>query len=251
MTIVVDTNPPTPSSAGLTFLAAVNRLLRITTVMQWDDDDITSFSNTQHSGTIALARTAIQHVTNDLISDRFLFPEDKRASISTSASTARYTLETDFVRMRDKNPWFYQTDSGVPNSQFLSEWPGGEGSLKKQVPMYETQTGTPQWFYWVADIQIGIYPVPDSALEYRYDYQKDVMPENESDSLPVQTAQMSYAYVDMAARVFTFLFTMQAIPQDLGDDIIYKTAKSALMALQAKNDPIGRYGHRYNTQRVW
>ena len=213
--------------------------------MQWDDDNITSFSQTQHSGTIALARTAIQHVTNELISDKFLFPEDKRATITTVSGTQRYTLETDFVRLRDKNPWFYQTDSGVPNSQFLSEYTGGEAALKKQVPEYETQTGTPQWYYWTADIQIGIYPVPDAALIYRYDYQKDVMPENESDSLPVQTAQMSYSYIDMAARVFTFLFTTQSVPIDLGEDVIYKTAKSALMALQRKNDPIGRYGHRY------
>jgi len=228
----------------MTFLGAVNRLLRVALLMQWDDDDITSFSQTQHGGTITLARQAIQHVTNDLIADRFLFPEEARGTITTADSTQKYALMSDFVRFKDKNPWFHQTDSGIPNSQFMSEYPGGEAALKKQVPKYETQTGTPQWYYFTDDQEIGIYPVPGSILVYRYDYQKDVMPENESDSLPVQSEQMAYAYVDMAARLFTFLFTQQPL-EGFEKDVLYNNAKSALMALNVKEPPNNRYGFRY------
>ena len=219
-------------------------MLRLATLLQWDDDDITSFSQTQHGATISLARQALQHVTNDLIADRFLFPEKADSTITTVASTQKYALASDFVRFEDKNPWFFQTDSGVPNSQFLSEYPGDESALKKQVPEYATQTGTPQWYYFTDDQEVGIYPVPDSVLVYRYDYQKDVMPEVETDSLPVQSEQMAYAYVDMATRIFSFLFTQQPI-EGFDKDIIYLRAKAALMSLQVKDPSGNRYGFSY------
>ena len=228
----------------MNFLAAVNRTLRLATLLQWDDDDITSFSQTQHGGTISLARQAIQHVTNDLIADRFLFPEDAQSTITTSSGEPKYSLASDFVRFKDKRPWFFQTDAGIPNSQFLSEYPGGDAKLKKQVPLFETQTGTPQWYYFTDDQEVGIYPVPDGVLVYRYEYQKDVMPENESDSLPVQSEQMAYAYVDMATRIFSFLFTQQPV-EGFDKDIIYNRAKAALMSLQVKEPPSNRYGYRY------
>ena len=213
-------------------------------MMQWDDDDITSFSQTQFGATISLSRQAIQHVTNDLIADRFLFPEDAQSTITTVANTQKYAIATDFVRFKDKKPWFFQTDSGIPNSQFLSEYSGGEAALKKQVPKYATQTGTPQWYYFTDDQEVGIYPVPGAVLVYQYEYQKDVMPENESDSLPVESNQMGYAYVDMAARIFTFLFTSQPI-EGIQTDVVYLRAKAALMALNVKAPPSNRYGFRY------
>jgi len=229
----------------MTFLESINRMLRLATVMQWDDDDITSFSQTQHGATISLARQAIQHVTNDLIADRFLFPEKADSTITTADGTQKYTLASDFVRFEDKNNFFFQTDSGIPNSQFLSEYPGYEAALKKQVPKYASTTGTPQWYYFTDDQEIGIYPVPGSVLVYRYDYQKDVMPENESDSLPVQSEQMAYAYVDMATRIFSFLFAQQPI-EGFEKDVIYLRAKAALMALNVKEPPSNRYGYSYN-----
>jgi hypothetical protein len=230
----------------MTFLGAVNRLLRLATLLQWDDDDITSFSQTQFGGTISLARQAIQHVTNDLIADRFLFPEDAQSTITTAANTQKCTLASDFVRFKDKKPWFFQTDAGIPNSQFLSEYPGKEAALKKQVPRYATETGTPQWYYFTDDQEVGIYPVPSGALVYQYEYQKDVMPENESDSLPVQSEQMAYAYVDMSARIFSFLFTQQPI-DGINADVIYLRAKASLMALNVKEPPSNRYGFRYGS----
>ena len=234
----------------MTFLESVNRLLRVTTLLQWDDDNITSFTQTQHAGTISLARQAIQFVTNELVADKFLWPEDKTAELTFSTDTRTYSLASDFVRFDGKRPWLFELTgaSGTDaTSQFISEYTGGRDRLQKDVPAYTSQTGTPQWWYFTDDQEIGIYPVPSkNGTLYRYDYQKDVMPENESDSLPVQSDQMGYAFTDMAARVFTFLFTSQVIPQDLGSDLVYKTAKASLFALQRKQDPISRYGHRYS-----
>lgn len=231
----------------MTFLGAINRILRITTIMQWDDDDITAFSSTQHAATISLARQAVQHVTNDLISDAFLFPEDAQDNITTVASTRTYSLASDFVRFQGTDPQF-QHLTGIAGTdadgQFLMEYPGGENKLKKEIPAYTSQTGTPQWYYFTGDQEIGIYPVPGTVEVYRYDYQKDVMPENEADTLPVQSEQMAYAYVDMSARVFSLLFTRQ--PVDLIEqDVIYKRAKGALFALNRKADPINKYGFSY------
>ena len=215
--------------------------------MQWDDDDITSFSSTQHAATISLARQAVQHVVNDLISDSFLFPEDAQGHISASASTRTYNLASDFVRFQGTDP-FFQHLTGVigtaADGQFLIEYPGGENRLKKDIPAYTTQTGTPVWYYFTADQQVGLYPIPDSSSVYRYDYEKDVMPESESDRLPVHSKQMSYSFVDMAARLFGLLFTRQPIDL-IEQDVIYKRAKAALFALNRKADPINKYGFRY------
>jgi hypothetical protein len=192
----------------------------------------------------------VQHVTNELISDRFLFPEEAQSEITMVTGTRTYALASDFVRFKDKAPWFHRLTaaSGTDaDSQFLSEYPGGDAALKKQVPAYTSQSGTPQWFYFTDDQQVGIYPVPgsgDNGKLYRYDYQKDVMPENESDSLPVQSDAMGYAFVDMAARVFTFLFTTQPV-DGLYQDSIYKASKGALMALNTKSPPSGKYGYSY------
>jgi len=234
----------------MTFLESVNRILRVTTLLQWDDPEITSFSQTQHAGTIALARQAVQFVVNDLISDRFLFPEDAQTELTMVSGTRTYSLASDFVRFRGKNPWFQKLTgaSGTDaTGEFITEYPGGEMQLKKDIPAYTSDPGEPQWYYFTADQAVGLYPVPDNTDLYRYDYQKDVMPENESDSLPVQSDQMGYAFTDMAARLFTFLFTSQGIPQDLNQDVVYKTGKAALMALQVKKDPVGKYGFRYSS----
>lgn len=234
----------------MTFLEAVNRILRITTVMQWDDDDITSFSQNQHAGSVALCRQAIQHVINELVSDRFLWPERVSTVITAEDGTRKYDLADDFVRFLDKNNWFQELEGGLGSDatgQFLSEYPGGETQLKKEVPAYTSQTGTPQWYYFIEDRKIGIYPIPDSEKDdklYRYMYEKDVMPENESDSLPFDQEMKAYAFTDMAARVFTFLFVPQPLA-DLENDLIYKRAKSALMSLGRKAPPNGTYGFRY------
>lgn len=235
----------------MTFLEAINRILRVTTVMQWDDDDITSFSQNQHAATISLARQAVQHVVNDLTSDEFLFPEDAQGHLTMVDGTRTYSLASDFVRLQGKEPWFHGLEGAAgtdANSQFLAYYPGGEDILKKQVPKYTSQTGTPQWYYFTGDREIGIYPIPGTEANgnvYRYDYQKDVMPESESDSLPVYSDAQGYSFVDAAARVFTFLWTTQPV-DGLDNDSIYKKGKGALMALNRKRKSNNKYGYRYS-----
>lgn len=229
----------------MTFLEAVNRVLRLATVMQWDDDDITTFSNTQHAATITLARQAIQHVVNELVSENFLWPEDAEGNITTDG-TRTYSLAADFVRFDSRKPWIFELEgaSGTDGTgQFLYAYEGGEERLQKDVSQYLTQTGTPQWYYFTDDREIGIYPIGTGST-YRYDYQKEVMPESESDSLPFDLDSKSYAFVDMATRLFGFLFTRQPI-DGIENDMIYKKAKGALMALLRKQNPSGRYGFRY------
>ena len=42
------------------FIAAVNRVMRINTIIKGDDDNITTFSDTQHAASISLAQISIQ-----------------------------------------------------------------------------------------------------------------------------------------------------------------------------------------------
>jgi len=230
----------------MTFLEAVNRMLRLATLMQWDDDDITSFSSTQHAANISLCRQAVQHVLNDLVADEFLWDEDATGNITTVASTRTYSLAADFVQLDGEKPWFYLLEGGAGTDaeNFIYEYPGGEDALRKQVFQYLSQTGTPAWYYFTDDQEIGLYPIPDAAKTYRYHYQKNVMVTSESDTLPFDSDQKGYAFVDMATRVFTFLFTRQPL-EGIENDVIYKRAKGALLRLNSKKNPIRRYGYRY------
>jgi len=230
----------------MTFIEAVNRMLRLSTLMQWDDDDIVSFSNTQHAGNISLCRQAVQHVLNDLVADEFLWDEDATDNITTVASTRTYSLPSDFVQFQTDRPWLYRLTgvAGTDAENFISEYPGGEENLQRAVYQYTSQTGTPQWYYFTADQTIGFYPIPDSAEVYRLDYEKNVMVTAESDTLPFDSDQKGYAFVDMATRIFTFLFTRQPL-DGIENDVIYKRAKGALLSLNKKKDPVKRYGYRY------
>jgi len=230
----------------MTFLEAVNRMLRLSTLMQWDDDDITTFSNTQHAGNISLCRQAIQHVLNELVGDQFLWDEETDGNITTVASTRTYSLATDFVKFTGCDPWMFRLvgAAGTDAESFIYEYPGGEDNLKKDVLAYTSQTGTPQWFYFTDDQEVGLYPIPDAAKVYRYTYEKNVMVTSENDSLPFDSDQKAYAFVDMATRLFSFLFTKQPL-EGLERDVIYMKAKGALMALLRKKDPVPRYGYRY------
>ena len=232
----------------MTFLECVNRMLRLATVMQWDDADITSFTNTQHSGTIALARQAVQHVVNELVGDNFLWPEDATGELTTVAGQRTYSLASDFVRFQDNVPWVMKlegTTGSDADGQFVTEYIGGENQIQKAIPHYTSDTGNPVWFYFTGDREIGLFQIPDtSSVIYRYLYEKDVMVTSETDSLPFDSDQKAFAFTDMATRIFTFLFTTQPL-EGLANDVIYLRSKGALMALLRKKPPSGFYGYRY------
>lgn len=230
-----------------TFLDGVNRVLRTNTIIQGDDDDITSFADTQHRATLNLAKIAIQTTLNELISDRLIPYEETDGTLTYVASQRLYTLPADFVRFSGKNPLMVVLENSVATNSFIYEYPGGEESIRRELLQYREQEGNPLYFYSSASSvkKVGLYPVPDSSgTELRYVYEKDVSVTNESDVLPFHTTSESYAFLDMASRYFQFLFTKQPL-EGLENDIIYRRGKTALMQLMKASYPSNKYGYTY------
>jgi hypothetical protein len=233
----------------MTFLEAVNLILRTNTFIAGDDDDITSFSDTQHRATMNLAQIAIKSTLNELVSDRLLPYEELDGHITTASNTRTYSMPDDFVRFVGENPILLKL-SGVAGSDaesvFITEYPGGEEAIRRQILNYREQTGTPQWFYMVngTSKKLGFYPVPEEVATYRFPYQKDVSVSIESDDLPFHTTQEATAFVDMAARYMKFLIEKLPVAQ-LYQDPVFVTSKSALMSLIKPIRPKGAYGFRY------
>jgi hypothetical protein len=110
-----------------TFIQAVNRLLRINTIIQGDDDDITTFSDSQHAADISLAQIAIQSELTELISDRLIGYEKDSDSITLLTGTRTYALDSGFIRFYGKNPSFYDSTDNVR----YYEYKGGEGRFTR------------------------------------------------------------------------------------------------------------------------
>ena len=85
----------------MNFLEAVNRVLRLEAVLQGDDDDLTSFTQTQHAATSSLAQLAIQSQLADLVSDGFIDYEDAEGTFTSTNLTRTYSLASDFQRMQE------------------------------------------------------------------------------------------------------------------------------------------------------
>ena len=221
--------------------------------MQWDDDDITTFSSTQHAGNISLCREAVQFVINELTADRFLWPEDATGNITTTAGTREYSLASDFVRLQSSRP-ILQKLTGAAGTDgdgtWLTQFDGNEQAIERTFQNYLTETGNPQWFYFSGDRTIGMYHVPDTSnVVYRYRYVKGVMVESEEDSLPFDSNNSdakSIAFTTMAVRIFNLLLAQQPLNQIQSDDI-YRTARAALASMMRKKPPSNRYGYRYES----
>ena len=83
----------------MNFLGAVNRVLRHEGVISGDDDNLVTFSDTQHAATSQLAQIAIQDELTELISAELL-PQHAptQTTVPTATSTRTYSLASDFVR---------------------------------------------------------------------------------------------------------------------------------------------------------
>lgn len=236
----------------MTFLEAVNLILRINTFIAGDDDDLTSFSDTQHRATLNLAKIAVKSTLNELIADRLIPYEETDGNMTLVGDQRLYDLPSDFVRFVGSAPFFLKLEGAIGSdsaNQFVYEYPGGEDQLRWHVLDYRSQSGTPQWFYIVngTSKRIGLYPVPDSddnGKVYRFPYQKDVTVTTEADSLPFHTDQEAQAFVDMAARYMKFLIEKLPAAQ-LYQDPVFRTSKSALMALMKPIKSKESYGYRY------
>jgi len=228
----------------MNFLAAVNRLLRIEHIIQGDDDDITSFGDSQHAADTSLAQIAIQDEIIELTSERLIDYEHTTGTITLVASQRSYSLANDFVRFFGK-PSFLDT---VQNSR-IWEYVGGEKSLMLHDYQYKTITGSPNFWYWDSTTtkKVAFWNVPDSSFDQRslsYDYEKSVLVSDTTDTIPFHNNEEAYTFVDMAARRFNFMINKKERGL-LTQDSTYSNAKSRLYQLIKPTDAKQYYGKRY------
>jgi len=230
------------------FVDSVSRILRVNGVIQGDDDSITSFADTQHKETLNLAKIAIQSTLTYLVAEKIIPYEEAEGEIVTVSGTRVYSLPTDFIRFAGKNPFLLELSGtgGTSNNRTVSMYPGGENKLKREVLDYKDQSGTPNWFYFVdaTTKKIGMYQVPDSAVYYGFQYEKDVFVTSESDTLPFHNTQEDFAFLDMASQYFFYLYGKQPI-QNIFDDPIFKMANTSLIHLMKGSYPAMKYGRSY------
>lgn len=232
------------------FLDVVNRVLRINTVIGADDDDLTSFDDTQHVATLQIAKIAIQSTLTELTSDQIIPYEEADGTIDLVTDTRVYALPSDFIRFKGEKPFLLKLDSNNDSENItVNEYPGGEERLRRTVLDYREQSGEPIWFYLINSSakQIGMYHVPDSSVNgvtYRFPYEKSVYVTLAADTMPFTTEQESDAFTDMAARRFQFMFTSQPI-EGLEFDTVYNAGKANLNNLLRRTNPTRAYGYTY------
>ena len=239
-----------------TFLDTVNRVMRINTVIGADDDDLTSFDDTQHVATLQIAKIAIQSTLTELTSDRIIPYEEADGTITTvgsdtlSSATRVYDLPADFIRFKGEKPFLLKLDaSSNSENTVVNEYPGGEEKLRRSILDYREQLGEPRWFYLINSTtkKIGLYHVPNAdnnGTVYRFPYEKSVYVTLAADTMPFTTQQEADAFADMAARRFQFMFTKQPI-EGLEFDTVYKRGKANLTQLLRKTNPSSNYGYSY------
>lgn len=232
-----------------TFIDTVNRVFRINSVIGGDDDDITTFSDSQHVATLQLAKIAIQSTLTELVTDRLIPYEETDGTITLVTDQRVYALPADFVRFKGEKPFLLKLSGGVSDNITVVQYPGGEEALRASILDYRNQSGEPHWWYEInsSTKQIGFYQVPDSSVNgvsYRFPYEKSVYVTAAADTMPFHNEQESDAFADMAARRFQFLFTKQPI-EGLERDSVYTVGKTNLMNLMRKTNPTRKYGYAY------
>ena len=227
-----------------TFIDAVNRVLRTERIIRGDDDNITTFSDTQHSADISASMIAIQDEISEIASERLIPYEHTTGTINLVSGQRSYTLASDFIRFFGKASFYDATDN-----RMIYEYPGGEQVLQQVDYLYATTTGTPtDWYYDnTTSKKAAFYYIPDATYDGRaltYHYEKSVMVENSTDTMPFLNTQEFYAFCSMASRRFRFMLEGKELGM-LTNDSTYSNAKSRLYALIAVKNPNGTYGKRY------
>ena len=223
----------------MTFLEAVNRVLRTTGIIKGDDDNISTFTDVQHNATLNLAQIAIQNELNSLVSDVLIPYERATGTITTVAGTRVYDLSSSFVR-------FWGTPLLLNSVDTRQIYEYDEDRLRQEVWNYKTVQASPFYWYFVggATQQIGFYPVPDSVETWDYEYETTVGLTQAADVLPFQTEQQAQVFCTLAARNFKILFEEQP-DKTLTTDSIYQTQKSVLYSLIAGTNAPRYYGTAY------
>lgn len=226
-----------------TFLDGVNRVLRTLTFIQGDDDDVTTFSDTQHAANIQLAKISIQDELGDLVANRMIDLEFISASLSLSSGARVYNLPSDFIRFAG-DPFFYHAN----RNYHVYEYPGGRRRLRIEIPNYQTQSGQPNWWYWEPSSrkQVGFYLVPDSAYTLTYEYQRSVHVDMAADELPFHNQEEADAFCQMASRRMKYMYERAEDMQlSLDNDMMYRSAKSRLYNLMNPREPRRAWAKTY------
>ncbi len=228
------------------FLTCVNRILRLNGIIRGDTDPLVTFSDTNHASTSQIAQIAVQTEITELASKGELpYQHKTTGSIVLATGTRTYNFAADFIQLWGEAPFFYDAVQNVQIFQF----PGGEDQLRGSILTYRTDPGNPLYFYFELGTgqQASFYPVPDVTVNAKtlvYDYSAAVNVTAVSDTIPVATTDQAYAFTEMAARRFKFLFEGKVdIPMD--SDPVYREARSRLFALLKWKQPSRRYGRNY------
>lgn len=223
----------------MTFLEAINRVLRTTGIIKGDDDNILTFTDVQHNATLNLAQIAIQNELNSLVSDMLIPYERATGTITTAIGTRTYNLDPTFVRFWG-TPLLYHPDDNRQVYEY------DEDRLRQEVFNYKTVQSTLIYWYFVGGTtqQIGFYPLPDDIDLWDYEYEKILSLTSAVDVLPFQTEQQAQVFCTLAARNFLILFEEKP-DKTLTADSIYQTQKSILYSLIAGANAPRYYGSTY------
>ena len=233
----------------MTFLGAVNRILRITGIIRGDTDVIQTFSDLQHGATLNLAIIAIQDTFTDIMAF-YDFPAERgTASLTMVTGQQAYPLATDFVEFWQDGAFFYD----ATGSNHIFEYPGGERQLNRSIFTYRTDLGSPNWWYYIEGTskQVGFYQVPNSVYGGRvftYDYEKDIVPTQATDQMPFLRDIENNTFCQMAAVRFQAMFN--ANPKESAPDVEripqYINSRSTLLKLITPDKPNKFYGLQYS-----
>ena len=230
----------------MNFLAAVNRVLRNVGILRGDDDDLTSFAQTQHSATLNLAKIAIQDQLTSLLAEQFIPYEEAQGTLTMVQAQRLYSFASDFVRLQEG--YLLEVDgTGASQNVVLIEYPGGESQLRADIWEYQETQGTPVWFYHTGGTtkQLGVQPIPDAdaaGKQYRYYYEKDVSVTDATDTLPFHSEIEAETFVRVAARHFEMLFEGVSERSQIERDPVLLVLRATLLELMNPHVLKERYG---------
>ena len=216
-----------------------------------DDDDQTSFSQTQHAAAMSLAKIAIQSELADLVSGEIIPYEQTDDTITTVSGTRTYALNSSFLTLQELFMEELDSSSEASGTR-ITHYRGGEKQLRADFPRYRENQGRPIYFYFIGGSSktVGLAPVPNEALTYRYYYQGDVNVSLASDIIPMVTETEAQTFIRMCARHFKYLKASAAVreqlfPNGIEQDPVILQARSTLMGLMNPLPDKKHYGKRY------
>jgi hypothetical protein len=237
-----------------TFVDAVNRVLRLEGIIRGDDTQITDFTSTQHSASIEFAKIAIQDELSWLsVQDGVELPYERTTgTVTLTADTRTYAMPTDFLRFQDEDVKMYPLDS---SSNVQSDWiyELNESEVRRRMPDYESQAGTPQLFYFIGatTTQVGFYPVPSSSGKvYKFWYEKSTDVTTSTDTIPLIRTNEYNLFTEAAARKFKFIRLGPQerdvlYPSGVERDPILDAKRANLIRVLRNTKPSRRYGRAY------